>query len=76
MSINPRAAWRPEHLQGSINAFVFSGCQGPVDAKWELLQLKAAPHVATLCLPDDTARDQISQASSLCICILQAMGTA
>ena len=41
--------------------------------KWELLLLGTAPCVSTLCLPDVTARDQISQAFPLRIDILQAI---
>jgi len=40
--------------------------------KWELFMSGTAPCLSTLCLPDVTACDQISQAFSLCICILQA----
>jgi len=40
-----------------------------------LLQLQpgTAPHVSTICPPNDTAHDQISQAFPLHICILQAI---
>ena len=31
------------------------------------------PHVSTLCLPDVTTHDQLSQAFPLCICILQVI---
>ena len=41
--------------------------------KRELLLLGTAPCVSTICLPDVIARDQISQAFSLRICILQAI---
>jgi len=41
--------------------------------KWELLQSGTVPGVSTLCLPDVTTHDQISQAFPLCICILQAI---
>ena len=39
--------------------------QGCLDMKWELLLSGTAPHVFTLCLPDITAHDQISQAFPL-----------
>jgi len=38
--------------------------------KRELLLLGTAPRVSTICLPDVTAHDQISQAFPLHICIL------
>ena len=40
--------------------------------KWELFMSGTAPCLSTLCLPDVTACDQVSQAFPLCICILQA----
>jgi len=40
--------------------------------KWELYMSGTAPCLSTLCLPDVTACDQISQAFLPCICILQA----
>ena len=39
----------------------------------ELLWLGTAPHVSTLRLPDVIARDQISQAFPLRVCILQVI---
>jgi len=39
----------------------------------EVLRLGTAPCVSTICLPDVIARDQISQAFPLCICILQVI---
>ena len=43
------------------------------DGSTELLWLGTTFHESTLCLPDVTTHDQISQAFSLCICILQAI---
>jgi len=43
---------------------------GQFHLKWKLLLPGTAPRVSTICLPDVTAHDQISQAFPLRICIL------
>ena len=65
--------WRTEHQQGSINTVRHSQHQGQFDVKRELILSGITPCVSTLCLPNITTRDQISQAFPLRICILQAI---
>ena len=62
--------WRPECKQDSVTAVRHSLHQGQFNTKRELLLSDTTPRVSTLCLPDTTARNQISQAFPLCICIL------
>ena len=58
------------YLHGSVNTTCRSQLHEQFDMKCDLLLLGTTPRVSTICLPDVTARDQISQASPLRICIL------
>jgi len=57
-TIGPRAGSPSVSKVVSIPSVV----QGQFNTKWELLLSDTAPRVSTICLPDVTARDQISQA--------------
>ena len=65
------------HVRGftrqATNTACCSKCQGRIDVKQVLYRLSTWPRVSTLCLPDDIACDQVSQAFPCHICILQAI---
>ena len=67
-------SWRPECYQNSINTVHRSYSRDSSMQNKNYIQSGTVPCVSTLCLPDITIHNQISQAFTLLICISKTGG--